>query len=134
MFLLGGAALLLYRRAHRASSLGLALIGAGALALALAAAAFGFVALVLLVPLAGAALGLFATCCWAASARVPARSSASRCLTRARIKRACRGYADRAGSRAPASLTTLLPVLWVFAALMIALIARCWSRRAISAA
>ena len=63
-------------RASR-QQLGLALIGGGALALALATVLSGFVALVLLVPLAGAALGLFGPR-WAASARVPARMQAHR--------------------------------------------------------
>ena len=79
LFLLGGAALLLYRRAHRASSLGLALIGAGALALALAQQR----------------LDLSRWCCWC---RWPAPRWACSSTSAGRRARACRRGAAHQGA------------------------------------
>ena len=88
LFLLGSAALLIYRRVHRTSRLTLALIGGGALVLALAAVLLKTIALVLLVPLAGAAIGLLVDLLFgdrrSATRRMIGRA---RFTTRARIKR-----------------------------------------------
>ncbi|HEU5101709.1 MAG TPA: DUF2298 domain-containing protein [Roseiflexaceae bacterium] len=120
LFLLGGGALLLYRRAHRTSLLALALIGGGALVLALAAARLGALALVLLVPLAGAGLGLFVDLLLGSGSTPPVDEQ---------IAVPDEGHHKTAvvaaltwDARPAAGLTTLLPVLWAFSALMIALI------------
>jgi YYY domain-containing protein len=121
LFLLGSAALLIYRRAHRTSRLILALIGGGALALALAAVLSNALALVLLVPLAGAALGMLVDLLFGNREAQPADERQSAVHDEGQDK-ALATAALIEDSRPPVSLTTQLPALWALAALMIALI------------
>jgi YYY domain-containing protein len=121
LFMLGSAALLLYRRVHRTSRLALALIGGGALALALASAALGFVALVVLVPLAGAALGIFVDLLFGA-ARAPSEDEQRVAVHDEGQDKAATAAALTQYSHPRVSLTTLLPLLWALSALMIVLI------------
>ncbi|MDQ2998450.1 MAG: DUF2298 domain-containing protein, partial [Chloroflexota bacterium] len=128
LFLLGSAALLIYRRVHRTSRLILTLIGGGALLLALIAIGLNAIALILLVPLAGAAIGMLVDLLFG-DAKAELEDDRQRAIHDEGQDKASftsvwvedpPGLIT--GSRLAVSLTTQLPVLWALSALMIALI------------
>ena len=128
LFLLGSAALLIFRRVHRTSRLTLALIGGGALMLVLAAVMAKTIALVLLVPLAGVAIGILVDLVFGDHEAQPDDNRQSAVHDEGQDKASApTGWsadsrASIANSRPPVSLTTQLPVMWALSALMIALI------------